>query len=53
MPRSQKRVQRSSGAQPAVLRSKGVTGVGSRASHMSARNADSGDRKKWEVLQLL
>lgn len=44
MPRSQKRAQRNSGALPAVPRSAGVTGAGSRVSHTSARNADSGDR---------
>ncbi len=46
MPRSQKRVQRNSGAQPAELRSAGVTGAGSRVSRMSARNAGSGDRNE-------
>ena len=46
MPRSQKWGQLSSGAQPVVLRSAGVTGAGSRVSLTSARNADSGDRNE-------
>jgi len=46
VPRSQKRGQQSSGAQPAALRSAGVTGAGSRVSPTSARNADSGDRNE-------
>jgi elongation factor 1-beta len=46
MPRSEKRGQQSSGARPAVLRSDGATGAGSRVSPMSARNADSGDRNE-------
>jgi elongation factor 1-beta len=46
MPRSEKRGQQSSDAQPAVLRSDGVTDAGSRVSPMSARNADSGDRNE-------
>ena len=45
-PHSQKRAQQSSDAQPAVLRSTGVTGAGSRVSPTSARNADSGDRNE-------
>jgi len=45
-PHSQKRAQQSSDAQPAVLRSTGVTGAGSRVSLTSARNADSGDRNE-------
>jgi elongation factor 1-beta len=46
MPRSQKRVQRNSGAQHVVLRSAGATGAGSRVYPMSARNVDSGDRNE-------
>lgn len=45
-PHSLKRAQQSSDAQPAVLRSTGVTGAGSRVSLTSARNADSGDRNE-------
>jgi len=44
VPRSQKRGQQSSGVQPVVLRSAGVTGAGSRVSPTSARSVDSGDR---------
>jgi elongation factor 1-beta len=45
-PRSQKRDQQNSGVQPAVLKSAGATGAGSRVSPTSARSADSGDRNK-------
>ena len=44
MPRSEKRAQQSSSARPAVLRSNGATGAGSRVSPTSARSVDSGDR---------
>jgi elongation factor 1-beta len=46
MPRSQKRGQQNSDAPPAVLKSAGATGAGSRVSPTSARNADSGDRNE-------
>jgi elongation factor 1-beta len=45
-PRSQKRVQQSSGAHPAVLKSDGATGAANRVFPTSARNADSGDREE-------
>jgi len=46
MLRSEKRVQQSLSARPAVLRSDDATGAGSRVSPMSVRNADSGDRNE-------
>jgi elongation factor 1-beta len=46
MLRSEKRVQQSSDARPAVLRSAGAIGAGSRALPMSARSVDSGDRNE-------
>jgi len=46
MPRLLKKGQQSSDALPAVLRSGGATGAGSRVSPTSARNADSGDRNE-------
>jgi hypothetical protein len=49
MPRLQKRVQRNSDAPRVVLRSTGVTGAGSRASPIAARNVDSGVRDSWGV----
>jgi elongation factor 1-beta len=45
MLRLQKRGQLNLSARRVVLRSDGVTAAGSRASPISARNADSGDRK--------
>jgi elongation factor 1-beta len=46
MPRSQKRDQQNSDAQPAVQRSGGATGAVSRVLPTYARNADSGDRNE-------
>lgn len=46
MLRSEKRVQQSLSARPAVLRSDDATGAGSRVSPISVRNADSGDRNE-------
>ena len=46
MPRLLKRVQPSSDARPAVLRSAGATGAGNRVLLMSARSVDSGDRNE-------
>jgi elongation factor 1-beta len=46
MLRSEKRVQQSLSARPAVLRSDDATGAGSRVSPMSVRNVDSGDRNE-------
>jgi hypothetical protein len=53
MLRLQKKAQLNSGARRVVLRSDGVTGAGSKASPISVRNADSGDRNTWAALQLL
>lgn len=46
MPHSLKKGQQSLDARPAELRFGGATGAGSRVSHTSARNADSGDRNE-------
>ena len=46
VPRLLKKGQQSSDARPAVLKSDGATGAGSRVSPTSAQNADSGDRNE-------